>query len=150
MGGGNFKNIIDIFLPVGIIIEFNKEMDPNNLYPGTIWERIKGKCLVGLDEDDDDFNQLGQTGGEKRHKLIKEELPYHDHGFIEGSHSFTWGDGNCTVYASNAIAIAGGAPSNNLCTKQHVYNKTDNNATTESAHNNLQPYQVVYIWQRVA
>ena len=65
MGGGNFKSIIDLIHPIGSIIYLNNETNPNKLYQGTTWERIKGKVLVGVDEDDTTFVSAGLEGGEK-------------------------------------------------------------------------------------
>lgn len=58
--------------PIGTIL-FNEDKDfnPNSLYVGT-WERIKGKYIVGVDEDDNEINEAGKTVGSKEH--------YHQYG----------------------------------------------------------------------
>lgn len=38
-----------------------------------------GRVPVGLDEEDTDFDTLGETGGEKEHTLKVEEMPSHNH-----------------------------------------------------------------------
>lgn len=43
-----------------------------------------GKTIVGLDENDADFNEIGKTLGEKKHKLTLEELPAHKPTTEEG------------------------------------------------------------------
>lgn len=40
---------------------------------------LKGKTILGFDEADNDFNELGKIGGEKKHKLQTNELPKHNH-----------------------------------------------------------------------
>lgn len=40
---------------------------------------IKGKMVIGKDENDTDFDTLGKTGGEKQHTLTIEEMPAHTH-----------------------------------------------------------------------
>lgn len=40
---------------------------------------LKGKIPVGKDEDDTDFDTLGNTGGEKEHTLTINEMPSHSH-----------------------------------------------------------------------
>lgn len=41
---------------------------------------LQGKIPVGLDENDTDFDTLGNTGGEKEHTLTINEMPKHTHG----------------------------------------------------------------------
>ena len=63
--GGNFKSILDYFYPVGTVYEtFDNSFYPSTNWGGT-WERIKGKVLVGVDEDDTDFASAGLEGGSK-------------------------------------------------------------------------------------
>lgn len=134
--------------PVGsVYINFNNE-DPSSLIGG-IWERIKGKFLLGVDENDTDFSEAGLIGGEKAHLLTQNEMARHNHGFLGGSHSFLWGQSNATVYSRNAVAVAGKPPQNELCTIQNIWTRTDDNTTTQVAHNNLPPYETVYIWRRI-
>ena len=140
--GGSPIDLIDLLFPVGEVKFLNSTTDPNTLYPGTTWERIKGKVLVGLDEDDEDFNELDKTGGEKDHLLTVDELPSHNHGFLNGSYTFSWGQTSCNVKVPSADVYTG-APTTN-CLGTHQF------ATSKQSHNNLQPYQVVYVWQRVS
>ena len=143
------KTIFDLFYPVGSIYETsNASFNPNTSFGGT-WERIKGKVIVGVDENDTDFSSSKNTGGEKAHKLTKDELPHHNHALLGGSHSFTWGDSRCTVN-TNATAVANHPSANTLCTLQGTMDKTDANATNEAAHNNMPPYYTVYIWERIS
>lgn len=103
---------------------------------------MKGRVLVGYDSSQAEFNVLGETGGAKTHTLTAGEIPAHTHEFANGnSHSWSWGGvGGTSVYAANAIATAGGPPSNNLTTNQGNWNKTANDGGSGGAHNNLQPY----------
>lgn len=41
--------------------------------------KIDGRSLVGLDLDDEDFNEVGKTGGSKTHTQTVEEMPSHGH-----------------------------------------------------------------------
>ena len=40
---------------------------------------LKGKFIVGYDQNDPDYNAIGKTGGEKKHILIEDEIPPHTH-----------------------------------------------------------------------
>lgn len=42
---------------------------------------LQGKIPVGLDENDTDFDTLGNTGGEKEHTLTINEMPSHTHKY---------------------------------------------------------------------
>ena len=59
-------NILDYFYPIGTVYETMKDtFDPNVSWGGT-WERIKGKVLVGVDEDDKDYPLINKIPKEKR------------------------------------------------------------------------------------
>lgn len=127
--------IVNTVYPVGSIIEnASSSFDPNTAFPGTTWERIKGKVLVGVDESDTDFSSAGKTGGEKTHKLIIDEMPKHSHEYYS--------------------PIVQQVQATNTGTTYGNYNKAYKIGTTsaggDSAHNNLQPYVTVYIWKRTA
>lgn len=87
-GGGVSSNIVDLILPVGSVITNSKQdFDPNIVYPGTVWQRIKGKVIVGVDESDTDFATANKTGGEKKHTLTTAELASHTHTQAAHTHS---------------------------------------------------------------
>ena len=97
------------------------------------WERVKGKVLVGLDEDDIAFNTIGKTGGEKTHTLTVDEMPSHTH----------------TVNYSGDAGTSTGvtAMGDQLGTSSAIVQATGGG----QSHNNLQPYQVIgYMWRRTA
>ena len=49
-----------MIVPVGTqIYNSQKEFDPNVLYPGTTWERIKGVVLGAIDEEDSENEVYG-------------------------------------------------------------------------------------------
>lgn len=148
-GGGNFVNIIDLIHPIGSVIQLNSETDPNAIYEGTTWERIKGKVLVGVDEDDVTFASAGLEGGEKEHKLVEKELPVID--------------GNMQLHGQEYGSIVYNVTGHYYGTKVNDKYKTGNQASGayslsgvgykfggNDSHNNLQPYKTVYIWERTA
>ena len=49
------------------------------------------RVSVPMKADDDTFNKLGKTGGEKTHKLTISEMPSHNHGVSIVSASNVWG-----------------------------------------------------------
>lgn len=83
-GGG--AGLVDLMFPIGSVITNSRaSFDPNTLYEGTTWQRIKGRVIVGVDESDTMFNTAGKTGGHK-------ELQSHTHSgstSSSGIHSHT-------------------------------------------------------------
>jgi microcystin-dependent protein len=88
---------------------------------------LKGRVPVGRDATQTEFDVLGETGGEKSHLLTIAEMPAHSH----------------TTRIRTAITWAG------LSAGAQIYglDSAGNDATSTTgggtAHNNLQPYQVV-------
>lgn len=73
------KALNELIYPVGsIIYNASSDFDPNTVYGGT-WVRIEGKMIIGYDPDDDDFNEVGKTGGSKTHTQTIDEMPSHSH-----------------------------------------------------------------------
>ena len=139
----------DCPFPVGGIYISIASTNPSSIWAGTTWEQFAaGRTLVGLDTSDADFNTVGQTDGEKEHTLTTDEIPAHGHGMAH-THSYTgpnttsWKTGtngkSHTWCSSTGSKTSGGASKT-----------TTDNAGGGSAHNNLQPYIVVYMWKRVS
>ena len=99
--------------------------------------------MVGFDENDADFNEVLKTGGEKTHTLKVNEMPSHNHNVSYG--------GYYTIQ-NTVISFAGsGEPSFALGPRASETALTYmTNTGGGQAHNNLQPYVVVYRWRRVA
>lgn len=131
------SDLLNMFYPVGSVYEtMDSSFDPNKKWGGT-WERIKGRVLVGVDENDSDFNTAEKTGGEKTHTLVVSELPQHTHANYAKRTNITInnsGNTHVTCHSSNSGATVG----NNI------------GSTGEGvAHNNLQPYVTCFIWKRI-
>lgn len=138
--------------PIGSIIQTtDADFSPAKEYGG-VWERFaKGRVIVGFDEDDVDFqyetDSAGnivyddhgkpkmKTGGEKTHKLTTEEMPSHSH-LIGTQYPNSSGSAMPWLYYSSCVNPYSWTPSNYTGGNQ--------------PHNNLQPYEVAYIWRRVA
>ena len=142
--------LMKLVFPIGSTYITQEETNPSTILNFGTWERVKGKVLVGLDEDDTDFNTIGKTGGKKTHTLTVDEMPSHNHDlYIEDF----LGQSGSTTTPAYFIAINNNATSYNYATGV--------DSTTEIAgtkikggsqpYNILQPYQVVgYMWIRTA
>lgn len=124
----NFNEILNLVYPIGRgFIDFT-DTDYSN-YLGFTWEReLVGMTAVGLDTTQTEFNQIEKVGGEKTHTLIVSELPSN---II---------DTTLTSNNSDGYVARGGY------TTDGTYNIGGQN----QPHNNLQPYQVVAYWKRIA
>lgn len=125
------REAIDGALPVGIVIKFATQSDPNALYPWQRWTQIAdGRVEIAAN----DAYPLGSTGGEAAHTLALSELPAHRHGVT----TYCGGVGNGTVVQRgwggetakseiDSLPVGGG-----------------------EAHNNMPPYVARNVWQRTA
>lgn len=118
--------------PVGSVCMFNTNIDPNKIYGGT-WVRIKGKFILGAD---DETYPLGSEGGEAKHTLTIAEMPSHRHDADvcyngSGARGYQYVD---TGHKSDALE------SDQLVKKNGG----------GQPHNNMPPYVAFYIWAKVA
>lgn len=123
--------------PIGYIISVdNPDFDPHDFYIDGVWERIKGRVVVGVDEAQTEFNETGKTGGAKTHTLTVDEMPSHKHdmtlptGTTSGTYANVYRTGN---YIDNWTVTS-----------------RMKNTGGDQPHNNLQPYYVAYIWKLVS
>ena len=128
------KGLMELIFPIGSTYITQSNTNPSTILNFGTWERLKGRVLVGLDENDSNFNAVGKTGGEKTHTLTVSEMPPHTHTL-----------NNATLVNRN-ISGTGGAQGTNTVQGATI---TANNTGGGQAHNNLQPYEVVgYMWIR--
>lgn len=108
---------------------------------------LKGRTLVGKNENDEDFKNLGNIGGEKKHKLCEDELPK-----LNGSVSFR----DVDISEHNLLTSANGVFSrdfknwegshsvlNTETSSEVILNYLNINLGGDAEHNNMQPYVVV-------
>lgn len=125
------------FFPIGFIISVdNSNFNPHEFYIDGNWERIKGKVIVGVDENQSEFNVTGKIGGSKymqKHKHLFEGLPNY------GNQAITWGSDK------EAIAYSY-LPSSTATYLRSVAFKESGIGDSE----NLQPYQTAYVWKLIS
>lgn len=122
--------------PIGMIVVFYTDIDPNELYGGT-WERIKGAFIWGID----DGETAGTTGGEKAHTLTVNEIPAHAH--MENGAVMVW---------NTKIGNVGADPARKEMASAALVSPALNTGSTGGgqSHNNMPPYYGAYIWRKTA
>tara|TARA_R100000951_G_scaffold33593_1_gene28440 strand:+ start:485 stop:1153 length:669 start_codon:yes stop_codon:yes gene_type:complete len=123
--------INNLVYPVGSIYTTISTTAPATLLGMGTWAAFgAGKVPVGIDASDTDFDTAEETGGTKTHTLSISEIPSHTHGVPRGQDNG----------AIHAMGVE---------TEESSINYANSQATGGgSAHNNLQPYIVVYMWKR--
>lgn len=148
--------------PVGSIYISTSSTNPNTIHGFGTWQ-IWGvdRTIIGVDENDEDFTTPELTGGESTHTLTLDELPRHNHGIISltGSVTEIAKQNSSTQISANGIfsirssdeAQGYGESSHNIgydgfnCDATHTHTSIGSG----QAHNNMQPYELCYMWKRI-
>jgi len=118
-------------LPIGAIHIAVVSTNPATTLGYGTWTAFgTGRTLVGIDTGSTEFDVVEETGGEKTHTLTEAEIPAHTHAALN--------------------FLAGGAYYGNLASSSSNSPNTSGSTGGGQAHNNLQPYIVVYMWKRTA
>ena len=67
--------LMELAFPIGSTYITQTDTNPATILKFGTWERFKGLVALGVDEDDENLNEIGKTGGEKKHKLTAGEIP---------------------------------------------------------------------------
>ena len=145
-----FSGMLDWFYPVGTIYETTSSdldtVDKVNAHFGGTWEFYGAGRVLVAKSTDTEFDTIGKTGGAKSVTLTSEQsgLPEHTHNvqpFNTGSGvGYTQkktGSNSSSPLTADASVFLGVAIAN---TAQDA----------SEAHNNLQPYIVVYRYRRIS
>ena len=138
-GATGLVTMSDVY-PVGsIYINATNANNPATVLGFGTWSAFgAGRVLVGLDASQSEFDTAEEVGGAKTHTLTVSEMPAHTH--FQGSKDSTAGNGG----ANNEEFIE------DHSNTTHGPNVESSSTGGGSAHNNLQPYIVVYMWKRVS
>ena len=122
------KGLLELVFPIGSTYVTQTNTNPSTILGFGTWERLKGKVVVGLDENDTDFNQINKTGGSK---YIQEH--YHKDAIAVNGHE-------------KLETVGYNGPNN---TSQYYVRTSGVQGAKTGNSGNLQPYQVVgYMWIR--
>ena len=139
VGGNTIATLANIY-PVGsIYMNASDSTNPATLLGFGTWVAFgAGRVPVGIDATQTEFDTAEETGGAKTHTLSISEMPSHRHQV--GSTDSTAGTGGAV--GNQEFVQDFGSGIGTACNTSYQ--------GSGSAHNNLQPYIVVYMWKRTA
>ena len=142
-------SLLDVY-PIGSIYISTASTNPSTFFGGTWVAYSQGRVLVGK-ATSGTFATAGATGGEETHSLTVAELASHSHTTEEHTHAVPLGLTTDETTAMNNTEKVAAGPANQTSTASlnvSSASPSTNSTGSGSAHNNLQPYIVVYMWER--
>lgn len=154
------KKLINYIYPIGSIYLSVNSTSPATLFGGS-WTQLKDRFLLGAGST----YSSGATGGAATHKLSVAEMPSHAHdtpffnnmtnnGEMKSDFVGVFGKG---VTASQALKDTGQSSTMEMWWINQTNTAEGNEWAyltsakgSGSAHNNMPPYLVVYMWKRTA
>lgn len=148
------KEIVNSIYPVGQIVEYASNINPNDLYSWQTWEQIKDVFTLSAG----DKYTIGDTGGAATVTLTIDQIPAHWHTATasnDGEHihsgvakrNVNWRAGSdWTSDGGNLVASEGNT--NNA--GGHSHKIEIQNTGGDAAHNNMPPYLVTIKWKRTS
>lgn len=135
--------LLQNIFPIGYILTTFDEQDYSE-YLGMTWEKLENTFLYA-----DGRYDVGDFGGEEQHVLTEREMPSHYHDGIttdqlEATHRMTYGNAAPRNNGNAAFWQVEATTTHNSTTAFTV------NAGGSQAHNNMPPFTVVRMWQRIS
>lgn len=166
-----FAEIAKIIFPVGSIKISTDSTNPGTYLTGTTWVAVaEGRAIVGVGDNGERVWTPGQQFGSDTHTLTAGEIPAHDHDYSGtvssgGSHNHIQAggagiNGGRYSFVNTGIANANtqydpgldarGSYTSTVADHDHTFSGTTTSVGSGSAHNNVQPSEAFYVWERTA
>ena len=144
--------------PVGCIYTTTVSTNPATVFEFGTWAAIgAGRCLVGLDAGQTEFDTVRETGGAKTITLTAAQsgLPQHTHTQDPHTHNFLPRSATTGAVSSIVTGTLDTSSTISGANQPHIQTATAVNqnagpTNAAEAHSNLQPYIVVHFWERTA
>ena len=133
------KDLLEKVYPIGSYYWSDKNISPGDIFGGS-WTQIRGKFLFASDSN----HNVGETGGEEKHRLTIDEIPSHNHEYQKFDYL------SCGVQSS-----ASGAdfyyPIKEYKRNDSKFLKTNwtQSVGGGNLHNNMPPYLTTNCWKRI-
>lgn len=144
---------VDFIYPIGSIYITTQAINPRILFGGKWEQTCKSRCLMGAGSNvantDNSWGSyaaggynftVGSRVGEISHLLTEAEMPAHTHSSVKRNTGID--DQNFSGHVANACEA------NDTDTNKDILTTGSKGGST--AHNNLPPVEVYYIWKRVS
>ena len=148
------KEIVNSIYPVGQIVEYASDINPNDLYSWQTWKQIKDVFTLAAG----DKYTIGNTGGAATVTLTIDQIPAHGHTATasnDGEHihsgvakrNINWqAKSDWTSDSGNLVASEGNTDN----AGGHSHKIEIQNTGGDAAHNNMPPYLVTIKWKRTS
>lgn len=146
---------VDFIYPIGSVYITTQAINPGILFGGKWEQTCKSRCLMGAGSNvantDNSWGSyvaggynftVGSRVGEISHLLVQAEIPAHTHSSCY-RHTGT-DDSNFSGHIDNSVEA------NDTGTDKRKDQLTTGSTGGGTAHNNLPPVEVYYIWKRVS
>lgn len=149
----NLEDMLSRFWPIGsVYISVDSTNPAVTLGIGTWAAFGAGRCLVGVDSSDADFDAAEKTSGSKTVTLTEAQLPAHTHTVTDPGHTHVENSNNTTTGSLRGW----GAPDTStnqstatgFSTASSQTGVTIGNTGGGQAHPNVQPSIAVFMWKR--
>lgn len=139
------------FWPVGSIYISVSSTNPAALFGGTWTAFAAGRCLVGVDAGDADFDAAEKTSGAKTVTLSTAQIPAHTHTVTDPGHAHVQGvnsvaTGGLSGYTADTSTNT--RVNSGYSTSSATTGITVDNAGGGGSHPNVQPSISVYFFKR--
>ena len=145
----DMDQLFDKIFPVGRVVEFGINVNPNEIFSGTWAVFGPGRTSICLDPDDPDFDELGKTGGSKTASYPLGNAGYAKMDVQSGS-PFVWEYARTSVPSySTTIKVTGGSGSrvsDNATNKNRGIPLGGSTGTGDNMH----PFVVCCFWMRIS
>lgn len=143
--------------PVGSVFTSMVATNPETLLGFGTWAALAaGRVLVGIDAGQTEFDTVRETGGAKTVTLTAAQsgLPQHTH--VQDAHAHNIAQvrdattGGSTTNIAKTVDTSSTPGTSTATATATAVNQNAGPANAAEAHTNLQPYIVVYFWERTA
>lgn len=130
---------------IGDILQTLNASSPEDRWPGTEWEAITGRVLVGLDSTQTEFDTAGEEGGAKTHTNTLNNDGYAKVFGIDGDNNLHIDGVTTPQWTSDTNHLTGSWTAGGGLLSQGA-----GLGGSTGSGSSLQPYKVVYMWLRTA